>query len=138
MNDLQNCYEVPLLRPLRGMILVKADPKKTKIGRIHLPDMVIQDAYSADVIAVGAPEIELKRGHIRMHDIEPGMHVLFSKWEGVELPYPWDNYAIMRAEDVIAVLSPEAHAEYVRYPDTDSSESEEERIGGKMMDPLMG
>jgi chaperonin GroES len=93
------------LQPLHDRIIVEAAAKEEKsAGGIILPDTAQEKPQRGTVIAVG-PGKRLDSGQLAPVDIKVGETVLYGKYGGTEVTVDGKDYVILRAEDVLAVVS---------------------------------
>jgi len=93
------------IKPLQDRIVVEAAPKEERTaGGIILPDTAQEKPQKGEVLAVG-PGKRLDSGQIAPVDVNVGDHVLYGKYSGTEVTVDGKDYVILRAEDVLAVVS---------------------------------
>lgn len=98
------------LKPLHDRIVVEpAAKEEVTAGGIILPDSAQEKPLKGTVIAVG-PGKRLDSGQIAPVDITVGDTVLYSKYAGTEVTIGGKDYLILRADDVLAVLTEAAVA----------------------------
>ncbi len=92
------------LQPLHDRIIVKrAEKEQTTASGILLPDSAQEKPQKGEVIAVG-PGKMLDSGQIAPMDVKAGDVVLYGKYGGTEVTVEGEEYVILRADDVLAVL----------------------------------
>jgi chaperonin GroES len=92
------------IKPLHDRIIVKAAEKEQKTaGGIILPDTAQEKPQRGEVLAVG-PGKTLDSGTVATMDIKVGDHVYYGKYSGTEVKVDAEDYIILRADDVLAVL----------------------------------
>lgn len=92
------------LKPLHDRIIVKPEaPETTTASGIVLPDSAQEKPLRGKVIAVG-PGRRLDSGKIAPLDLKPKEVVLYGKYAGTEVTLNGEEYVILRAEDVLAVV----------------------------------
>ena len=92
------------IKPLHDRIVVKAAEKEqTTAGGIILPDTAQEKPQRGEVLAVG-PGKTLDSGAVASMDISVGDHVYYGKYSGTEVKVEGDDYIILRADDVLAVV----------------------------------
>lgn len=92
-------------RPLHDRVVVKridAD-EKTK-GGIIIPDTAKEKPQEGKVLAVGPGRIDDSGKRIPL-DIAVGDVVIYSKYGGTEVKYDGEEYLILSARDVLAVVN---------------------------------
>lgn len=93
------------LQPLQDRIIVEAAAKEqTSAGGIILPDTAQEKPQRGTVLAVG-PGKRLDSGQLAPVDVKKGDTVLYGKYSGTEVTVDGKDYVILRAEDVLAVLT---------------------------------
>jgi chaperonin GroES len=93
------------IQPLHDRIIVEAAPKEEKTASgIILPDTAQEKPQRGTVIAVG-PGKRLDSGQLATIDIQVGDTVLYGKYGGTEVKVDGQDYIILRADDVLGVLS---------------------------------
>ena len=92
------------LKPLDDRIVVKVteEEEKTSFG-IVIPDTAKEKPTEGEVIAVGPGKFE-DGARVPM-DVKPGDKVIFSKYGGTEVKVEGEEYLILSARDVLAVIS---------------------------------
>lgn len=94
------------VKPLGDHILVKPlkQEEVTKSG-IVLPDTVDKEKKAeGEIVAVGPGKL-LKDGSRAQMEVSVGDIVLYKKWGGDEVDIDGEEYKIISAEDVLAVVS---------------------------------
>ena len=93
------------IRPLGDRILVKRikEEEKTK-GGIIIPDTAKEKPQEGKVLAVGPGRFD-EDGEKRIPlDISVGDVVVYSKYGGTEVKYDGEEYLILSARDVLAIV----------------------------------
>lgn len=92
------------LTPLRNrVVLQQIEPEEeTTEGGIVIPDTAKEQPQKAEVIAVGPGKKE--DGELVEPDVEDGDTVLYGKYAGTEVEFGGDEYLVMDAEDVLAIV----------------------------------
>lgn len=92
------------LRPLGNRVLVRRlEPEETLKGGIILPDTAKKKQEQAQVMAVG-PGKKDKHGKEIAMPIKPGDRILMEKYSGQEVTLDDEEYVILRADDIIAIV----------------------------------
>jgi chaperonin GroES len=95
------------LKPLHDRIVVEAAAKEEKsAGGIILPDSAQEKPQRGTVLAVG-PGKRLDSGQLAAIDVAVGDVVLYGKYGGTEVTVDGKDYVILRADDVLAVATPQ-------------------------------
>ena len=93
------------LKPLGDRILVERLAAETKTASgIYLPDSAQEKPQQAKVKAVGEGKLNDKTGKRDKPPVKKGDTVLLSKWGGTELKYDGDEFLIVNADDILAVV----------------------------------
>lgn len=92
------------IKPLHDRIIVEAAAKEEKTaGGIILPDAAQEKPLKGTVLAVG-PGKRLDSGQLATVDVKKGDTVIYGKYAGTEVTVDGNDYVILRAEDILAVL----------------------------------
>jgi chaperonin GroES len=91
------------IKPLDDRILVKPlDAEQTTASGLVIPDTAKEKPQEGEVLAVGPGRFE--DGHRLPMDVAVGDKVIYSKYGGTEVKYNGEEYLILSARDVLAVL----------------------------------
>ncbi|CAB4632656.1 unannotated protein [freshwater metagenome] len=93
------------IKPLEDRIVVRpsAAEQVTASGLV-IPDTAQEKPQEAEVIAVGPGRVDDKGVRIPV-DVSVGDMVIFSKYGGTELKYNNEEYLVLSARDVLAIVS---------------------------------
>ena len=92
------------IKPLEDRIVVKAlEAETTTASGIVLPDTAKEKPQEGEVIAVGPGRIDDKGNRVPL-DIAVGDKVIYSKYGGTEVKYSGEEYLLLNARDVLAVV----------------------------------
>ena len=92
------------LTPLGNRVLVKRLEAEEKLpGGIILPDTAKKKQERAEIIAVGTGKKD-KNGNIIPLDVKVGDIILMEKYSGQEITLDDEEFVIVRADDIIAVI----------------------------------
>lgn len=92
------------LRPLGNRVLVKRlEQQETLKGGIILPDSAKKKQEHAEVIAVGTGKKD-KNGALIAMTVQIGDVIMMDKYSGQEVQINDEEYVIVRADDIIAVV----------------------------------
>ena len=75
----------------------------TALGLV-IPDTAQEKPQEAEVVAVGPGRIDDKGNRIPV-DVSVGDKVIFSKYGGTELKYGGEDYLVLSARDVLAIVT---------------------------------
>ncbi len=91
------------IKPLEDRIVVSVlDSEQTTASGIVIPDTAKEKPQEGTVLAVGPGRFE--NGQRLPLDISEGDTVIFSKYGGTEVKFGTDEYLILSARDVLAVV----------------------------------
>lgn len=92
------------LKPLEDKIVIKqAAAETTTASGLVIPDTAKEKPQQGEVLAVGPGRRDDKGERIPV-DVKVGDKVLYSKYGGTELNYQGEDYLIVSARDVLAIL----------------------------------
>ena len=93
------------LRPLGDRVVIQPIEREemTKSG-IVLPDTAKEKPQEGKVLAVGPGRIDDKGNRVPL-DVNVGDVVIYSKYGGTEVKYNGEEYLILSARDVLAVVN---------------------------------
>ncbi|HVM26053.1 MAG TPA: co-chaperone GroES [Mycobacteriales bacterium] len=91
------------IKPLEDRIVVQAsEAETTTASGIVIPDTAKEKPQEGTVLAVGPGRFE--DGNRVPLDVQVGDKVLYSKYGGTEVKYGGEEYLVLSARDVLAVL----------------------------------
>ena len=91
------------IKPLEDRIVVKPlDAEQTTASGLVIPDTAKEKPQEGEVLAVGPGRFE--EGTRLPLDVKVGDTVLYSKYGGTEVKYSGQEYLILSARDVLAVI----------------------------------
>jgi chaperonin GroES len=93
------------IKPLEDRIVVKPlDAEQTTASGLVIPDTAKEKPQEGEVLAVG-PGRFVDEGEKRIPlDVKVGDTVLYSKYGGTEVKYSGEEFLILSARDVLAVI----------------------------------
>ena len=93
------------IKPLEDRIVVRpmAAEQVTASGLV-IPDTAQEKPQEAEVVAVGPGRVDDEGNRIPV-DVSVGDKVVFSKYGGTELKYGGEEYLILSARDVLAIIT---------------------------------
>lgn len=92
------------LTPLEDKIIVKQAEAQTQTASgLYIPDNAKEKPQQGEVLAVGPGRRDDKGERIPM-DVKVGDKVLYSKYGGTEVHYESEDYLIVGARDILAIL----------------------------------
>jgi chaperonin GroES len=91
------------LKPLEDRVVVKAsEGEETTASGIVIPDTAKERPQEGEVMAAGAGRFE--DGQRIPMDVKAGDKVIYSKYGGTEVKVQGQEYLILSARDVLAVI----------------------------------
>jgi chaperonin GroES len=91
------------LEPLEDRIVVKpGEAEETTVSGIVIPDTAKEKPQEGEVVAVGPGRFE--EGNRVPLDVKVGDKVIYSKYGGTEITVEGDDYLILSARDVLAII----------------------------------
>jgi chaperonin GroES len=92
------------IKPLEDRIVVKAlEAETTTASGPVIPDSAKEKPQEGEVLAVGPGRIDDKGNRVPL-DVAVGDKVIYSKYGGTEVKYAGEEYLILSARDVLAVV----------------------------------
>ncbi|WP_295697307.1 co-chaperone GroES [Lapillicoccus sp.] len=92
------------LKPLEDRIVVKSlEAEQTTASGLVIPDTAKEKPQEGEVLAVGPGRIDDKGNRVPL-DVTVGDRVIYSKYGGTEIKHGGEEYLILSARDVLAVV----------------------------------
>ena len=93
------------IKPLEDRIVVKPlDAEQTTASGLVIPDTAKEKPQEGEVLAVGPGRFnEDGDGRIPL-DVSVGDKVIYSKYGGTEVKYGGEDYLVLSARDILAVV----------------------------------
>jgi chaperonin GroES len=92
------------IKPLEDRILVQANEAETTTASgIVIPDTAKEKPQEGTVLAVGPGRVDDSGKRVPI-DVKVGDTVLYSKYGGTEIKYGGEEYLVLSARDVLAVI----------------------------------
>ena len=92
------------IKPLEDRIVVQTlEAEQTTASGLVIPDTAKEKPQEGEVVAVGAGRFDDKGERIPM-DVAVGDKVVFSKYGGTELKYDNEEYLVLGARDILAII----------------------------------
>ena len=92
------------IKPLEDRILIKSiEAEKTTASGLVIPDTAKEKPQEGEVLAVGPGRIDDKGNRVPI-DVTVGDRVIYSKYGGTEIKHGGEEYLILSARDVLAVV----------------------------------
>ena len=94
-----------MIKPLEDRIVVKPlDAEQTTASGLVIPDTAKEKPQEGEVVAVGEGRWD-EDGEKRIPlDVKVGDTVLYSKYGGTEVKYGGEDYLVLSARDLLAVV----------------------------------
>ena len=91
------------LKPLEDRVVVKPiEEEETTISGLVIPDTAKEKPTEGEVVAVGPGRYE--DGNLVPMGVKVGDRVIYSKYGGNEYKYKGDEYVILQARDIYALI----------------------------------
>ncbi len=93
------------IKPLEDRIVVQPlEAEQTTASGLVIPDTAKEKPQEGAVVAIGPGRIDDKGNRVPL-DVAVGDKVIYSKYGGTEVKYAGEEYLILSARDVLAVVS---------------------------------
>ncbi|MBM9462020.1 co-chaperone GroES [Aeromicrobium sp. YIM 150415] len=93
------------IKPLEDRVVVKAlEAEQTTASGLVIPDTAKEKPQEGEVVAVGPGRVSDNGERVPV-DVATGDKVIFSKYGGTEVKYDGQDYLILSARDILAVVS---------------------------------
>ena len=93
------------IKPLEDRIVVQtAEAEQTTASGLVIPDTAKEKPQEGKVVAVGPGRVD-DSGNRGPIDVAEGDVVIYSKYGGTEVSYAGEDYLILSARDVLAVVT---------------------------------
>lgn len=93
------------IKPLEDRIVVKPlDAEQTTASGLVIPDTAKEKPQEGEVLAIGPGRVDDKGNRVPV-DVAVGDKVIYSKYGGTEVKYAGEEFLILSARDVLAVVS---------------------------------
>ncbi|GEK79864.1 10 kDa chaperonin [Agrococcus baldri] len=92
------------IKPLEDRIVIQqVEAETTTASGLVIPDTAKEKPQEGEVVAVGPGRIDDNGNRVPM-DVTVGDRVLYSKYGGTEVKYGADEYLVLSARDVLAIV----------------------------------
>ena len=92
------------IKPLEHRVVVKLEQaEQTTASGLVIPETAKEKPQEARVVAVGPGRVDDKGNRVPV-DIAEGDVVVFSRYGGTEVKYQGEEYLILSARDVLAIV----------------------------------
>ena len=93
------------IKPLEDRVLVQTlEAETTTASGLVIPDTAKEKPQEGEVVAVGPGRVDDNGKRIPL-DVAEGDVVIFSKYGGTEVKYDGQEYLLLNARDILAVVS---------------------------------
>ncbi|WP_010533824.1 co-chaperone GroES [Brachybacterium squillarum] len=93
------------IKPLEDRVVVKPlEAEQTTASGLVIPDTAKEKPQEGEVVAVGAGRFDDKGERVPM-DVSVGDKVVFSKYGGTELKYGNEEFLVLGARDILAIIT---------------------------------
>ena len=92
------------IKPLEDRIVIKSlEAEQTTASGLVIPDTAKEKPQEGEVLAVGPGRIDDKGNRVPL-DVNVGDRVSYSKYGGTEIKHGGQEYLILSARDVLAIV----------------------------------
>ncbi|MBN9605927.1 MAG: co-chaperone GroES [Actinomycetales bacterium] len=92
------------IKPLEDRIVVKQlEAEQVTASGLVIPDTAKEKPQEGEVVAVGPGRIDDHGNRVPL-DVAVGDKVVYSKYGGTELKYGGEDYLVLSARDVLAII----------------------------------
>ena len=92
------------IKPLEDRLVVKPlDAEETTASGLVIPDTAKEKPQEGEVLAIGPGRIDDNGNRVPL-DVSVGDKVIYSKYGGTEVKHGGEEYLILSARDVLAVV----------------------------------
>ena len=92
------------IKPLEDRILIKSlEAEQTTASGLVIPDTAKEKPQEGEVLAVGPGRVDDNGNRVPL-DVSVGDRVIYSKYGGTEVKHGGEEYLILSARDVLAVV----------------------------------
>ncbi|MDO8105666.1 co-chaperone GroES [Isoptericola sp. b441] len=93
------------IKPLEDRVVVRTlEAEQTTASGLVIPDTAKEKPQEGEVLAVGPGRIDDKGQRVPV-DVAVGDKVIYSKYGGTEVKYGGEEFLILSARDILAVVS---------------------------------
>lgn len=92
------------IKPLEDRVVIKQlEAETVTASGLVIPDMAKEKPQEGTVVAVGPGRVDDKGVRVPM-DVKEGDKVIYAKYGGTEVKYQGEEYVILSARDLLAVV----------------------------------
>ena len=93
------------IKPLEDRIVIRqVEAEQTTASGLVIPDTAKEKPQEGEVIAVGPGRVDDSGNRIPV-DVKVGDVVIYSRYGGTEVKYDGEEYLILSARDILAVVT---------------------------------
>jgi len=93
------------IKPLEDRIVVRTlEAETTTASGLVIPDSAKEKPQEGEVLAIGPGRIDDNGNRVPL-DVAVGDTVIYSKYGGTEVKYGGDEYLILSARDILAIVT---------------------------------
>jgi chaperonin GroES len=93
-----------VLKPLEDRVVVKTlEAEQTTASGLVIPDTAKEKPQEGEILAVGPGRLDDNGKRVAL-DVNVGDVVLYSKYGGTEVKYDGQEYLVLSARDLLAVI----------------------------------
>jgi chaperonin GroES len=93
------------IKPLEDRVVVRTlEAEQTTSFGLVIPDTAKEKPQEGEVVAVGPGRVDDKGNRIPL-DVAVGDKVIYSKYGGTEVKYAGEEFLILSARDILAVVA---------------------------------
>jgi chaperonin GroES len=93
------------IKPLEDRIVIKqVEAEQTTASGLVIPDTAKEKPQEGEVLAVGPGRVDDNGNRIPL-DVAVGDKVIYSKYGGTEVKYAGEEFLILSARDILAVIA---------------------------------
>lgn len=93
------------IKPLEDRLIIKtSEAEQTTASGLVIPDTAKEKPQEGEVVAVGPGRIDDNGNRVPL-DVAVGDKIIFSKYGGTEIKHAGEDYLILSARDILAVIS---------------------------------
>ena len=92
------------IKPLEDRIVIKqVEAEQTTASGLVIPDTAKEKPQEGEVLAVGPGRVDDNGNRVPL-DVNVGDKVIYSKYGGTEVKYAGEEFLILGARDILAVI----------------------------------
>ena len=92
------------IKPLEDRIVVKTlEAEETTASGLVIPDTAKEKPQEGEVLAIGPGRVDDNGNRVPL-DVTVGDTVIYSKYGGTEVKYNGEEYLVLSARDVLAII----------------------------------